>query len=94
MSKRRATQLPTAQPPAKPLSASDACYLGAAEAMKFGALPESRSVTRAQLKAARTALSLFEDFTDDEMALSLLLAMVTLGRRVERREAEAKEKNT
>ncbi len=92
MRKRRAIQPPVAPQPAKPLSASDACYLGAAEAMKFGAAPESRSVTQAQLKAARTALALFENFTDHEMALSLLLAMVALGRRVERREAEEKER--
>ncbi len=37
MRKRRALPPPVAPQPAKPLSASDACYLGAAEAMKFGA---------------------------------------------------------
>jgi len=75
---------------AGPLSASDACHLGAAEAMKFGAKPDSQSVTQSQIRAAGDALRLFESYSDDQMAVSLLLAMVALGRRVERREKDAR----
>ena len=88
MKQRKIAEQHKAQP-AKPLSASDACYLGAAEAMKFGAAPESRSITQSELRVAREALRFFETCTDDQMAVSLLVAMVALGRRVEQREKAA-----
>lgn len=79
-------QQPTKQPQKKELSAVDACYFGAAEAMKFGSDGNHLKVTQAQISRAREAVRLFERFTDDEMALSLLVGMVELGRRIERKE--------
>lgn len=87
--KRKKSLYQAKSKPGGPLSASDACFLGAAEAMKFGAKPDCQSVSQAELRAAREALRLFDTYTDDQMAVSLLLAMVVLGRRVEQREKEA-----
>lgn len=86
--KHKRIQVQPINPSVAPLSAMNACYLGAAEAMKYGAAPESRQVTQAQLRAASRALRFFDDLSDDEMALALLVAMVALGRRVEEKERQ------
>ena len=68
------------------LSVVDVCYLGAAEAFKFGSDGNHLKVTQSQINCARKTLKIFDDFSDDEMALSLLVGMVELGRRLERKE--------
>ncbi len=67
----------------KRLGASDLCCIGAAEAMKYGALPDARKVTRADYRAVEKARGLFEGFTDQQMAVALLICMVDLGRRID-----------
>lgn len=72
---------------AKPkISASDLCFLGAAEAMKYGAKDEGKKVSTADLRGANRARHLFKNYTDQQMAVSLLILMLDLGRRIAEKE--------
>jgi hypothetical protein len=66
----------------KPLEARELCWAGAAEAMKYGSEGNSKTVTRADLQATIKARKLFEKFTDQQMAVALLILMVDLCRRI------------
>jgi hypothetical protein len=70
-------------PKPKPLGASDFCYIGAAEAMKYGATPDARKITRKDYQAVEKARDLFEQFTNQQMAVALLILMVDLGKRID-----------
>lgn len=67
----------------KPLGAVEMCWTGAAEAMKYGSEGNSLAVTRADLQAAKDARKLFKGFTEQQMAVALLVLMIDLGRRIE-----------
>lgn len=86
MKRKQQPQLISKAPERGRLSAVDACYLGAAEAFKFGSDGNHLKITRAQISGAREAMEMFKHFSDDAMALALLVGMVELGRRIERKE--------
>jgi hypothetical protein len=61
----------------------DVVYVGAAEAFKCGA-KDRGDFSRADYRACAKARTLFEGFSDKQMALALLICMFDLGERVNR----------
>lgn len=70
------------------LNHRDACYLGASEAFESVANGYGERLSSEQWARVRETLSLLESRPDDEIAIVLVLAMVKLGRRVEKRITE------
>ncbi len=66
----------------KPLANNELCWSGAAEAFRYGCL-DAPDVSRADIKQIIKARQLFEGFTDQQMAVALLILLLDLGRRIE-----------
>jgi hypothetical protein len=69
----------------KKLALNELCWTGAAEAFKFGC-PDAPCLDSADYKSVIKARELFETFTDEQMAVALLILMLDLGRRLQGRE--------
>lgn len=63
-------------------NSSDLAIIGASEVFRLNG-PEASEPTREEGEAINEARALFETFTDQQMAVALLVLLLDLGRRVE-----------